>query len=156
LLANLRPDLAGTESSAGSAAASLAELLEGVEGTFGEYCCHIDASHLLSVVRYSRLLTDPDEVRLAWDLTEYGRRLHANFQSPGEEPFVDVYLSHGLFFAAQLGNKVEEAIEYFRARAQGVDMYEQGTAAVEVYASLLARLGRNEEAMEAMAAVPAG
>ncbi|MCE9544671.1 MAG: hypothetical protein K8T25_04015 [Planctomycetia bacterium] len=154
LLANLRADVA--QNNPVAAEAGLIDLVGGLEGGFGEYYCHVDASHLAAIVRFARLLTQPADVQLAWELTEYGRRLHANFQSAGEEPFANMYVHHGLFFAAQLGRGVDEALEHFRKRAEEVDFRQVGTLAIEVYAVLLARLGRATEAMQALARVPAG
>ena len=134
----------------------LIELLDRIEGPFGEYYCHVDASHLGAIVRYGRLLTAAADVRLAWELTQYGRRLHENFRHAGEEPFTDTFEHHALLFAAQLGNHVDEALAHFAGRAAEVDIRQQGTAAVEVYATLLARLGRPAEAIRVMATVPAG
>jgi hypothetical protein len=116
----------------------------------------VDASHLGAIVRYGRLLTAREDVRVAWELTHYGCRLHENFRQPGEEPFTDVYPHHALFFAAQLGERMDEAVAHFAERAGAVDVRQHGTAAVEVYAILLARLGRQAEAIRAMARIPAG
>ncbi len=131
--------------------------MENREALFADNNYHVDTTHLAAVVRFARLLEDPPLLELAYDLTEYGRRLGAQFQYAGEEPFTDVYASHGLFFAAQLGRRVEEALEYFRARARAVDIREQGTGAAEVVIALLTRLKRYPEAIEAaVELIPAG
>jgi len=157
LLENLRADIEGREGKGLPAETSLAELVAGREHLFGEYSYHIDVSHLGSVVRFARLVEDPDVLRLALDLAEYGRRLHEQFQMRGDEPFVDGFATHGLFFAAQLGQQVDEAVAYFRGRADEVEQYTQGTAAVEIYLALLCRLGRYEEAVaEYIRLVPEG
>ena len=44
---------------------------------------------------------------------------------------------------------VDEALAYFRERAQAADVHEQGTAAAEVYVALLSRLKRFDEAIDA-------
>ena len=75
--------------------------------------------------------------------------MSATFQLQGDEPFGDVYPSHGLFFAAQLGRQVDEAVEYFRQKAEESPADEVGTAAVEAYLVLLARLKRYDEAFAA-------
>ncbi len=117
LLANLRADIARQEGREPSEA-SLAALVADRDWLFGELNYHIDTTHLAATVRFARLLEDPELVRLAHDLTEYGRRLHEQFQFAGEPPFEEVYPAHGLFFAAQLGEKVDEALEYFAKRAK--------------------------------------
>ena len=131
------------------AEATLLEMLEGRDSLFGEYSYHIDASHLSSTVQASRCLDDPELLRLAIDLTEYGKRLDKQFQYPGEEPFVETYPHHQLYFRALLGEDVDTAIEHFRGRAQNIDAYQQGSIAVETYIELLARLGRGTEAINA-------
>ncbi len=112
---------------------------------------HIDTSHLNAVVRFALVIEDPADLRLAVDLTEYGRRLSSLFQYAGQEPFTDSYPAHGLFFRALLGERVEDAVAYFRERAESLAGEPQGPAAAEVYVGLLARLGRNREALDASA-----
>jgi hypothetical protein len=125
------------------------ELLEG-----GNY--HIDASHLGAVVRFARVLepSEPQDeaaLRLAIDLAEYGRRLDTQYQFPGEEPFAEVYPSHGHWFRASLGEDVDDALDYFRTRAETLDAGVYGTMPIEAYVVLLARRGRHDEAMRALA-----
>jgi hypothetical protein len=48
-----------------------------------------------------------------------------------------------------LGRRVDEAIDYFLARAKGVDVSEFGTGPAEVYIALLARLKRYDDAVRA-------
>lgn len=112
---------------------------------------HIDTSHLAAVVRFALVIDDPADLRLAADLTEYGRRLSSLYQYPGQEPFIDSYPAHGLFFRALLGEQVEEAVDYFRERAEALAGENQGPAAAEIYVGLLARLGRDREALDAAA-----
>ena len=127
---------------------TLAERIARVDGLFDDHAYHIDGSHLASTVRAARLLRDAAPLRLAADLTEYGRRLAPEFQFGGEEPFADFYPSHGLFFQASLGERVQEAVEFFRHKARTLDAGQSGTLAREVYIELLARLGRLEEAID--------
>jgi hypothetical protein len=84
-------------------------------------------------------------------LAEYGSKLHSNFQFRGDEPFVEIYPAHRLFFAAQLGSRVEEAVAYFRERAETAKVEEIGTMPVETYVVLLTRLKRYREAAAAIA-----
>ncbi len=139
-------------------------LLEG-----GNY--HIDTSHLSSVVRFARMSDEAETLRLAVDLTEYGRRLHTQFQFSGEEPFADYYPSHALFLGALLAQAehsdhasgaaradvIDQAVVFFRERAEKTDIEASGTAAVEFYISLLARLQRFDLAMDELNnMIPAG
>lgn len=136
---------------------SIVELFPGRDWLFEHEAAHVDASHLSAAVRFARVLEENTVVRLAWELAEYGRRLHANLQYPGEPPFADHYPSHWLLFAATLGEQVDEAVEYFTAQADASKPNEDGTAAVETLLVLLARTGRWAEALSAYGArVPAG
>jgi len=148
LLANLRTDISRQEG-AQPAEKTLATLVADRPWLFQELTYHVDTTHLASVVRFARLSEEPAVLELAYDLTEYGRRLHSQFQYPGDEPFTENYPAHGLFFAALLGRQVDEALKYFREKAETVDTHQIGTVAIEIYVDLLARVGRPAEAIEA-------
>lgn len=150
LSANLRADIEQREGKP-PVEASLRELVANRPELFEGNSYHIDTTHLASTMRYARFLEDAEAIRLALDLAEYGRRLSPQFRSAGEEPFVDAYNAEAKFFAAQLGEQVEDAVSYFRERAEQVDAYHEGTLAAEVYVVLLARLGRKSEAVAAAA-----
>ena len=47
-----------------------------------------------------------------------------------------------------MGENVDEAIEFFKNKAESIEINEHGTSSIEVYVDLLARLGRSEEAMQ--------
>ena len=128
---------------------TLAALVEPRDWLFLNNNYHADTTHLAAVVRFARICDDPDALRLALDLTEYGRRLNAQFQFDGDEPFVEIYPRHALYYRALLGEKVDEALAYFRERAENVAVAEQGTQAIEVFISLLSRLTRHAEALAA-------
>ena len=150
LLESVRLQIEGRHPGA-AADKSLGELVAEQPWMFDNESYHIDISHLASTVRYARLVSRPEPLQQAWELTEYGRRLAAQYQFAGEEPFAEIYPSHGLLFAATLGRQVDEAIAYFRSRAEQVDPQQEGTGALETYLILLARLARHREAMEEMA-----
>ena len=130
---------------------TIAGLVADRDWLFDDNEYHIDTSHLAAVVRFALVIDDPQALRLAIDLTEYGRRLSSLFQYPGQEPFVDTYPTHALFFRALVGEQVDEAIDYFRGRAEALADGEQGAWPAEVYVALLARLGRVDEAFDAAA-----
>jgi hypothetical protein len=93
-------------------------------------------------------LEDRAELELALELTEYGQRLDKTLQYAGEEPFADNYRAHKHYFHATLGQHVDEALEFFRERAETVDAHQEGTLAIEVYVELLADCGKLEEALD--------
>lgn len=127
-------------------AETLAELVADRDWLFGEHSYHVDTTHLASTVRFAETLTDEAHLRLALDLTAYGRRLHTQFQYQGDEPFADIYEAHALFFQAQLGEQVEEALEYFAEKSK-LDVMTHGTMPIEVYIDLLHRIGRDDDAI---------
>ncbi len=152
LLANVRADIERQEGKA-PAEQTLATLVARREGLFADNNYHIDTTHLAAVVRFARLLEEPALIELAHDLTEYGRKLGAQFQFKGDEPFAEVYPSHARFFEAQLGRGVDESLAHFRRVAEATNVYEAGTAPAEVYIALLTRLKRYDEALAATVAL---
>lgn len=148
LLANLRRDIAKREGKEPTEQ-SAEELLKARPDLMRDGSYHLDTSHLASTVRYARVLENPDDIRLALDLTVYGRHLHPQFQYAGEEPFIDLYPSSAAFFRALLGQQVDQGIRYFTQKADSVDQSQFGTVAVEVLIDLLSRCGRKEEALRA-------
>jgi hypothetical protein len=147
LIANTRADIARRDGAAPESA-SIADLIADRDWLFTDNSYHTDTSHLSATVRIARIMEDPAVLALAWELTEYGRRLAATLQFRGDPPFEDVYPSHALFFAAQIGRNIDEAIQFFRKQADKGNVDEQGTAAAEVYVVLLIRLRRFAEALE--------
>lgn len=115
---------------------------------FGEFSYHIDATHLASVVRFSKVLDNKEAIALAADLTEYGLRLNKQYQYQGDEPFGENYPSHRLYLRAALGIEVDQAIEYFRKRADELPPQTAGTIPSETLIELLYRTGRYSAAAE--------
>ena len=137
------------QSSAVPTETTIAGMVADRDWLFGEHVYHIDTTHLASTVRFARMLDDPESLELALDMTEYGRRLHEQFQYPQEEPFVDLYPSSALYLNGLLGRQVEECKAYFAERANTVDPAEHGNMAREVYVDLLHRLNDPQGAVKA-------
>ncbi|MCA9137037.1 MAG: hypothetical protein KDB00_09765 [Planctomycetales bacterium] len=108
---------------------------------------HLDTTHLSSTVRIASTLTDPKQLRKAWELTQYGRQLHHQFQYPGEEPFVDFYPAYAAYYSILLGENVDAGLKLFERKAKNVDTNEHGTGAIETYVDLLDRVGRSADAI---------
>ncbi len=156
LLANLRSYVEQREGSE-PAEKTITELVADRDWLFGQGSYHIDTSHLNSVTRISLLTDDPEVQKLAVDMTEYGRRLDRQFQYQGEEPFADVYPTHAMYLRALLGINIEEALDFFRKKAEETNIEENGTGPAEVYISLLARLGQYDKAIdETVRLIPQG
>src|SRR5207247_1071093 len=108
LVANVKADIARQEGQPPNAQ-TLRELVHDRDWLFQDNSYHLDTTHLAATVRIARALTDPDDLRLALDLTEYGRRLGQPFQYQGDEPFGEMYPANALYFHALLGENIDEA-----------------------------------------------
>jgi hypothetical protein len=128
---------------------TIADLVRDRDWLFSADNYHVDTTHLNSVVRFALMVDDPEILRLAVDMCEYGRRLSGQFQFRGEEPFIEMYPTASRYFRALLGEDVDEAVAWFGQKAEEKPVAEVGSGSVEVYVSLLARLGRYEDAMRA-------
>jgi hypothetical protein len=148
LLASVKQEIARQEG-ATPPEKTLLELVRDREWLFYENAYHIDTTHLAATVRNARVLTDAADLRMALDLTEYGRRLSQQFQYQGDEPFADQYPSNALYFQALLGENIDEALAYFQQKSELLDPQYHGTAPLETYIDLLARLNRPGDALAA-------
>ncbi len=148
LITLVRGDIARREAPA-SDDETLSEMIEKRRWILEDGGYHLDTTHLSSTVRIATLLEDPAQVKKAWELTQYGRKLNHQFQYPGEEPFVDFYPAHSTFFSILLGENVDAGLKVFERKARTVDAAQHGTASIETYVDLLQRVGRPVEAINA-------
>ncbi|GDY08642.1 MAG: hypothetical protein DWI21_04885 [Planctomycetota bacterium] len=128
---------------------SLHEAIAGRDWLFQEGNYHIDVSHLNAVVRFARFLDKSSpELKLAIELSEYGSHLDPQFQYPGDPPFAEFYPAHRHFFLALSGEKVDEALAYFKEQlnAELDDADKQLIAYVLV--DLASRIGRWDDAVQ--------
>lgn len=146
LLSNLKHDIAKREGST-PPEQTLAELLATRPTLLRDGTYHLDTTHLASTVRFARVLDDQATLRKVYDLAQYGRHLHPQFQYPGEEPFLDLYPASLAFFGALLGENVDGGIRYFTQKADSVDRRQFGNIAIEVLIDLLSRVGRHAAAI---------
>ena len=152
LTANLRAEIARRGQPLPPEGTSVGDLVAGRDWLFVDEGYHLDVSHLSATVRLSPMLTDPATIALAVGLTEYGRRLSERHRYEGDPPFEDNYQDHGVYLRALLGQDAEEGIAHFRAKLPAPDPDARDEAiAAQVLVRLLARLGRNEEAVEVAA-----
>lgn len=128
--------------------ANVLELISGRDWLFQDDFFHIDISHLGAVVQMSIYLSHGEELHLARELCEYGKRLSPRFQNPGEPPFEDQYSDYAVYLAALDGENIDEAIAHFRAKADKANPENDGTRPAEVLVNLLVRLGRPKEALQ--------
>lgn len=158
LLALVRQDFSGRASENGVSAAdilrdqkelSLGDLIAKYKWILGGGGYHLDTTHLASTVRFATVLEDSESIGKALELCQYGRRLPADFQYPGEEPFVDFYPAHSAFYSALSGENVDSALRLFEQKARTVDVALAGSGAIETYIDLLDRVGRPGDALRA-------
>jgi hypothetical protein len=149
LVSSLRADLAQRGHPAPAESASIAELITGRDWLFADEGYHTDISHLSATVRYSILVSDPANLALAVDLTEYGRRLSSRLQYEGMSPFERTFDDHRVFLRALLGLEVDAAIGYFRNKVEAVAGNDlESSMPAQVLVNLLIRVGRIDEAID--------
>ncbi|MCU0717110.1 MAG: hypothetical protein MUD03_13380 [Pirellula sp.] len=127
---------------------SIEKLLASRPGLLRDGTYHLDTTHLASTIRFARILDEERVLRLALDIAQYGRQLHAQYQYPSDEPFADLYPMSIALFKALLGEQTDGAVRMFLQKAESLDPQEHGTVAIETYADLLTRIGRAGEAMQ--------
>ena len=148
---NLAADLAqrGIDTAAAlTAAAPLVALLDAAGGLVDDPSVHVDVSHLQSVLRIARVCSDEPTLGRAWELSRYACRLPEDVTYPGEPPFEEVGEASRLFYAAQLGRDVAEAVAFFRRAALTADPLDSGTLPTDTLVLLLHRVGRDAEALQ--------
>ena len=126
-----------------------------VAGGADDGSIHVDVSHLQSVLRIARVCTDHAVIGAAWELACYACRLPSELVYPGEPPFENVGEASRLFFGAQLGHDVKEAIGFFRRAATLARIEESGTLPSDTLVLLLTRLGQPAAALHAALERPA-
>lgn len=143
----LRADLLarGTPAADG---ATVADMIGRHPELVGDDAYHIDTSHLSSVVQMSLYLPAGRENDLARGLCQYGRRLAPGLRGGGEPPFDDSYDDYLAYLNVVAGEKVDEGLERFRAKADR-EFADGATYAAQVYVNLLLRANRDKEALAA-------
>ncbi len=134
---------------------SLLDMIESRRWILEDGGYHLDTTHLASTVKIASVLDEPELLRKAFELTQYGRRLSHQFQYPGDEPFVDFYPAYATFYRTLLNEEVEAGLKFFERRARSVDTTVHGTSAIETYVDLLDRTGHQSQAIsETISLVP--
>jgi hypothetical protein len=128
---------------------SLAELMAGRAWLFEGNSSYTDSTHLTSVLRFTPELEEPETLRMALEMAEYGRCLAPMFHFRGDSPFEDPYVDHAVYLRALLGEDVDAAIAHFRQKATPSAEFPLDTAPAEVLIDLLVRLERYAEAIQA-------
>jgi hypothetical protein len=131
---------------------SIPDLMAGRDWLFFDDAYHIDISHLGAVVRIAPLVADPQTLRLAVELAEYGRKLSDRHKYDSEPPFTDLYGDHAIYLRGLLNDDAETAIAHFAAKLPPVDPDGDGdTLPAQILIRLLTRLNRHGEAIDVAA-----
>ena len=146
LVANLKRAIEQREGQAPDTL-SVPALMAGREWLFGDLDYYVDTSHLIAVMRFSLDLTDPELLKLAIELCDYGAHLSPQFKYRVDPPFDDVYADHAAYLRALLGENVDAGIAHFR-RKTGASDPNEAAAAAQVLVGLLVRLKRYPEAIQ--------
>ena len=149
LVGNLLDSVPELKSSVGETRSLAAILDSGKIESGGD--CVVDATHLASVVRISRILNAPKLIQKAWELSRFGDGLAEDVKYPGEVPFEDVYSDHLRYYSTLLGRDVDVGLEHFRKKIDQHDTAQYGGLVIETYVGLLARVGRNDQAIDVLA-----
>jgi hypothetical protein len=147
LTAALKETIASVEG-AQSDNASLTELIAGRPWLFEGTSSYVDSTHLTAIVRFTPELEDPDSLRMAAEMADYGQCLAPMFHFRGDSPFEDTYADHAVYLRALLGQGVDQAVAHFRKKATDAISALGDTTPAEVLIELLVRLGRHGEAIE--------
>ncbi|HEV3446220.1 MAG TPA: hypothetical protein VG099_16375 [Gemmataceae bacterium] len=127
---------------------SVRQLMAGKDYLFEDDFYHVDVSHLSSIVQMSVHLSRGAELDMARELCAYGQRLSPRFQYAGDPPFEEQYRDYGIYLSVLAGDKVDEGIAHFRAKAENADPETVGTFPAEVLVNLLVRIDRPAEALQ--------
>ena len=143
----LRNDLTGRGVSVPDGA-TIPQMVELDPALFADDAYHIDTSHLSSVVQMSTNLPPGEGVNFARELCAYGRKLAPNLQGNNDAPFDENYDDYLAYLNVIAGEKVEEGLKRFEAKAAR-EAAEGATYAAQVYINLLLKADRPAEALAA-------
>lgn len=156
LLANLRADIGRRGQPLPSESASVADHLAGRDWLFQDDAYHLDVSHLMAIVRMSPLLVNPESIRLAIGLTDYGLRLSSRHRYEGDSPFENVYEDHDIYLRAVSGLDPDVAVSHFRTKLDEASDDRTKAEIAQVLVKLLLRLDRADAALDVAANYLAG
>ena len=123
----------------------ITELIQGRNWLFGDLDYYVDTAHLTAIIPLALDFTDPEAIRLAIELCDYGTHLSAQFHYRTEQPFDDFYRDHAIYLKALVGCDTDAAVSHFRKK---VEASTSGTAPAQVLVLLLTRLKRYQDAIQ--------
>ena len=146
LLAKVSDDVAQRGASPNDQA-TLGQLLDQYDWIGAETGPHVDATHLASIVRLAKHVSQPHLIEVARDLCRYGLRLPEDFQYRGDIPFESTFADHLVYFDGLLGNDVDKAIDFFRQQMKTRHEYDQPIV-IETLVAFLVKVDQRQEALD--------
>lgn len=126
---------------------SLRQLITDHPWVFENSSYHTDLSHLSSVIRFARCLTNQSaQLSLIDDLLAYGQQLDCDLMPHHDTPFEDFFIAHQHFFDVISAKDIEGGLNYFRQKTDSAEDEQDRSLAALVLIDLLSRLKRFEEA----------
>ena len=148
LLDSLRNDIETTEKKEPPKDTDVGELIAERDWLFESLGYHIDISHLQSCVRAAASLENPETIRKAIQMCDYGRRLGRDYQVTERPPFEDFYNDYRIMLRALAGEGIDGAVRYYTSKMERAGVDEEGNNfPAEVLTFLLAKVGRPEDAI---------
>ena len=149
LLESLRNDIETTENEEAATEDNISALIADREWLFESLGYHVDISHLQSCIKAAGSLQDPETIRKATQMCDYGRRLGRDYQLAEPPPFEDFYNDYRILLRALAGEGVDGAARYYTAKVERNDPDEDGNNfPAEVLVFLLSKVGRPADALD--------
>ena len=145
VMQNVKADIEQNEQTA-RPDANLRELLSEHPWLVEQQAYHLDATHLSSLMKISRLTTSSSDHEMALQLADYGTGFPEDLQYKNPAPFENTYPDHQIFFKALLGNEVDDAVSHFKQKCADAAQT-TGSEADESLIDFLYRLGKVDEAI---------
>ena len=130
--------------------ANLRDLLTEHPWLVEQQACHLDATHLSSLMNIARLTTAAADHEIALQLAEYGAGFPEDLQYKSSPPLENTYPGHQLFFNALMGNNVDGAVNHFKQKCLALTEGSGSpiaTEANEILIDFLYRIDRVDEAI---------
>jgi hypothetical protein len=144
LVDNLKRTIVQTEGQH-PAGVDVTELIQGRDWLFGDLDYYVDTAHLTAIIPLALYFTDPEAIRLAIELCDYGGHLSPQFHYRSDPPFEDFYRDHAIYLKALVGCDTDAAVSHFRKK---VEASTSGTGPAQVLVLLLTRLKRYQDAIQ--------
>lgn len=126
----------------------VSELMRDREWLFSGGAYHIDTTHLASIVRIGRIISNKKTIERIVELCCYGLSLDPGLQFEGDAPFFEFYQDHLHFYRALLGEQIEQATAHFEQRFSTMSIEDIGSQPYWEFVNWYAQIGLEGQAMD--------